>query len=247
MKFIGATLLNIVIIIVVVYLLSWVGNWALNNYTRHGQSLTLPNLKGLPIDEVEKILKQKKLRYLITDTVFVDEMPKGSVVEQNPSPNTKVKEGRIVYLSMNSMSSIGVEMPNLISQSLRYAEIALLGAGLKPGTVTRVPDIAENSIIDQLYRGQSIQPKTKIPKGAEIDLVVGDGMGGATVSLPDLSGLTKSEAAEVLKSNMLQLGLCMYEGAIRDSSRASVKRQNPAYQEGATIRSGQAVDIFLSE
>ena len=105
MKLLKSLAVNIFLILLVLYLLSWVGAFLLNNYTRHGESLTLPNLKGLSFEEVEKILAQKKLRYIITDTAFIDSMPKGSVVEQNPSENTKVKEGRFIYITINSNSS----------------------------------------------------------------------------------------------------------------------------------------------
>ena len=101
MKLLKSLAVNIFLILLVLYLLSWVGAFLLNNYTRHGESLTLPNLKGLSFEEVEKILAQKKLRYIITDTAFIDSMPKGSVVEQNPSENTKVKEGRFIYITIN--------------------------------------------------------------------------------------------------------------------------------------------------
>jgi beta-lactam-binding protein with PASTA domain len=65
-----------------------------------------------------RVLNEKKLRYLITDTFFVDNMPKLAVVEQNPAPNSKVKEGRIIYLSINSDARATVLMPNLINASL---------------------------------------------------------------------------------------------------------------------------------
>src|SRR5438105_2453607 len=117
MKLIKTLAVNMLCIAILIYLLSWAGSWILGAYTRHGQSLTLPNLKGLSFDETERILRQKKLRYIITDTAFADDMPKNSIVEQNPAPNTKVKEGRIVYITLNSSSAMAVLMPNLINSS----------------------------------------------------------------------------------------------------------------------------------
>jgi beta-lactam-binding protein with PASTA domain len=228
------------------YLLIWVAAQVLSVYTRHGQSLTMPNLKGLKIDEVEEILKEKKLRYIITDTVFVDKLPKLAVAEQNPAPNSKVKEGRIIYISINSDASATVLMPNLINSSLRYAETVLSGMGLLVGEVTYKPDIAQNAILDQLWKGQSLQPGAKLPKGASIDLVVGDGSGGALVSMPNLGGLNLQDATNVLQSSLLQLGTVVYEGPVKDSTKAVVKRQNPLYQEGATLKGGEFVDLFLS-
>jgi beta-lactam-binding protein with PASTA domain len=245
-RFLKALFFNLFLIGIAMYLLVWVASQALSVYTRHGQSLTLPNLKGLKMEDAEALLAQKKLRYMITDTVFVDNMPKLAVVEQNPAPNSKVKEGRIIYLSINSDASATVLMPNLINSSLRYAETVLNGMGLKVGTVTYQPDIAQNAILDQLWRGQSMQPGMKLPKGASIDLIVGDGSAGALVPLPNLKGLNLTDATNVLKSSLLQIGTVVYEGPIKDSSRAVVQRQNPPFMEGGTIKGGEFVDIILS-
>ncbi|MCF8254682.1 MAG: PASTA domain-containing protein [Bacteroidia bacterium] len=246
MRFIKTLVINLFLIGVVVYVLVWLAAQVLSVYTRHGQSLTLPNLQGLNIEEAEKILQQKKLRYVITDTVFVDKLPKLGVAEQNPNANSKVKEDRIVYLSINSDASATVLMPNLINSSLRYAETVLTGMGLIVGNVSFKPDIAQNAILDQLWKGQSLQPGVKIPKGAAIDLVVGDGSGGALVSLPNLKGLSLLDATNVLQTSLLQLGTVVYEGPVKDSSRAVVQRQNPPFEEGATLSGGDFVDIYLS-
>lgn len=246
MRFLKIILFNVVLIGVILYLLVWLASQALSVYTRHGQSLTLPNLKGLKMEDVEGLLAQKKLRYVITDTVFVDKMPKSAVVEQNPAPNSKVKEGRIIYLSINSDASATVLMPNLINSSLRYAETVLNGMGLLVGTVTYQPDIAQNAVLDQLWKGQSMQPGIKLPKGASIDLIVGDGSAGSLIALPNLKGLTLNDATNVLRSSLLQLGTVVYEGSIKDSSRAVIQRQNPPFMEGGTIKGGEFVDLFLS-
>ena len=245
MRLIKTLALNTLIILVILYLISWLGSLMLSSYTRHGESLTLPNLKGLGFEEVQQILEQKKLRYIITDTAFIDSLPKGSVIEQNPLPNTKVKEGRFIYITLNSNSSVGVLMPNLINNSLRFAETVLNSSGLKLGTVIYKPDIAAGAVLDQLYKNQSIQPNIKIPKGASIDLIVGDGMGSTEVDIPDLTNLTLNEARGVLESNLLQVGSVVYEGKV-DSLNAVIKRQSPSYQEGVKIKSGQEVDLFLA-
>ncbi len=246
MKFLKATLVNGILILFFLYVLVWAASSLITTYTRHGQSQTLPNLKGLKFDEVEQLLKAKKLRYLITDTAFVDEYPKNSVVEQNPEPNTKVKEGRIIYITLNSSAALAIEMPNLINSSQRYAESVLESVGLKLGSVIFRPDIATGSVLDMLYKNKSIQPNTKIPKGAAIDLVVADGTGSTFVPLPNLTGLSLSDAKSVIASSQLSLGAVVYEGSIKDTSNTVVKRQNPEFVANETIRSGESIDLFLT-
>jgi beta-lactam-binding protein with PASTA domain len=237
---------HFLLMVLFLYFAAWLAAFFLSGYTRHGQYLTLPDLKGLTLESAETLLKQKNLRYVITDTVFVEGMPKSGIVEQNPIPNSKVKEGRIVYLSVNSSTSAMVIMPNLINSSLRFAETVIAGSGLKLGEIVYQPDIAQNAVLDQLFNGQSIQPNTKLPKGSFINLVVGDGSGGVLVAMPDLTGLGYKDVTAVLKSSMLQIGAVVFEDENQDTASAVVVRQNPVFQPGATIKSGQAIDVFLS-
>ncbi len=246
MRFFITILVNFVVFGIVLYLLVWVAAFLLSGYTRHGQSLTLPNLKGLKVEDAESVLRQRKLRMVITDTVFMENIPKSALVDQNPAPNSKVKEGRIVYVTLNSDATASVLMPNLISSSARYAETVLMGIGLKIGNISFKPDIAQNNVLDQLWRGQSIQPNTRIPKGAVIDLIVGDGSGGSLVPMPNLTGLNLLDATNVLQSSLLQLGSVIYEGSVKDSARAIIRRQNPPYVAGQTLHGGEYIDVTLS-
>jgi beta-lactam-binding protein with PASTA domain len=45
---------------------------------------------------------------------------------------------------------------------------------------------------------------------------------------------------------MLQIGAVVFEDENQDTASAVVVRQNPVFQPGATIKSGQAIDVFLS-
>jgi eukaryotic-like serine/threonine-protein kinase len=241
-KVVSANLLAIVIIVVL--LLTGV-SLVLNNVTRHGESLTVPDITGLRVEDAEKILIAKKLKVMITDSLFFEDKPKNSVLDQNPSPQSKVKEGRVVYITINSTKAPLVNMPNLIDVSYRQAQVMLQSVGLKPGQLIYKPDIAKNVVLEQLLANQNVVPGEKIPKGSTIDLVLGDGLGQGDVSLPDLMGMTLDEARNLLASSSLGLGSVVYQGAIKDSATAVVVRQNPAYAEGVMVGTGQPIDLFL--
>jgi eukaryotic-like serine/threonine-protein kinase len=241
-KVVSANLLAIVIIVVL--LLTGV-SLVLNNVTRHGESLTVPDITGLRVEDAEKILIAKKLKVMITDSLFFEDKPKNSVLDQNPSPQSKVKEGRVVYITINSTKAPLVNMPNLIDVSYRQAQVMLQSVGLKPGQLIYKPDIAKNVVLEQLLANQNVVPGEKIPKGSTIDLVLGDGLGQGDVPLPDLMGMTLDEARNLLASSSLGLGSVVYQGAIKDSATAVVVRQNPAYAEGVMVGTGQPIDLFL--
>jgi beta-lactam-binding protein with PASTA domain len=243
-KSLGANIFAIVLSIIVIFT---VVSFVLNSFTRHGESLTVPDIRGMKISEMQRVLTEKKLQYIITDSLFFADKPTLSVVDQNPAPQSKVKEGRVIYITINANSAPTVLMPNLIDASMRQASAMLISAGLKPGKLIYKPDIAQNVVLDMLYRSQSIKADSKVPKGSTIDLVLGDGLDGSDVPLPDLRGLTLEEAGNLLASSSLNKGAVIYEGIIKDSSLAKVFKQNPVFSEGAMLNGGHAVDLFLKQ
>ena len=66
-KSLGANIFAIIISVIVVFT---VVSFILNSYTRHGESLTVPDIRGLKISEMQRILSEKKLQYVITDSLF---------------------------------------------------------------------------------------------------------------------------------------------------------------------------------
>jgi beta-lactam-binding protein with PASTA domain len=241
-KVLSANLLAIIII--VVFLFTGV-SFVLNGVTRHGESLTVPDITGLQVQDAQQILLSKNLKFMITDSLFFEDKPKNSVLDQNPSPQSKVKEGRIIYITINSNKAPLVNMPNLIDVSYRQAQVMLQSVGLKAGRLIYKPDIAKNVVLEQLSGNSHLAPGQKIPKGSTIDLVLGDGLGQGDVSLPDLTGMTLEEARNLLASSSLGVGSVVYQGDAKDSSNALVVRQSPAFAEGVMVGTGQTVDLFL--
>jgi beta-lactam-binding protein with PASTA domain len=247
MKFIKTFGIHIIAIAVTLFIIFTAVSFILNSYTRHGESLTVPDIRGLKIEDAIHVLEQKKLRYIISDSLYFDDKPKLSILEQNPAPQSKVKEGRFVYITINSNKAPQVNLPNLLDVSLRQAEAMLASTGLKVGKFIYKPDIAKDVVLDMQYLGSSIQPGVKIGKGTAVDLVLGDGLGGESIDMPDLTGLTLEEANNLLQSSSLTLGSVVYMGSISDSVSAKVVRQNPPYTEGATINGGQPIDLFIRQ
>lgn len=75
-----------------------------------------------------------------------------------------------------------------------------------------------------------------MPKGSKINLVLGNGFGNSEVDLPNIVGLTISEAMFSLKGASLMLGTVTYEGAIKDSSNAVIKLQTPVFNPDSLMK-----------
>ncbi len=247
MKFIKTFGLHILAIFAVMALCFAIISYVLNGYTRHGESLTVPDIKGLKIDDAIHLLSQKNLKYVISDSLYFADKPKLSILEQNPNAGSKVKVGRCVYLIINSNKVPQVSLPNLKDVSLRQAESMLVRAGLKLGKLIYKPDIAKDVVLEVQFLNASIQPGYKIGIGSQVDLVLGDGLNGESVDVPDLVGLTLQEASNLIQSASLNVGSVVYLGSISDSSSAKVVRQNPAFTDGATTIGGQPIDLFIKQ
>src|SRR5579862_9434950 len=70
--------------------------YSLNFYTRHGEGIPVPKLTGMPIDKALNILKEQGFGVSI-DSVYVQDQPSGTVVEQDPDAGTSVKVNRVIY------------------------------------------------------------------------------------------------------------------------------------------------------
>ncbi len=218
-------------------------------YTHHGQALSVPVFEGLTMEEAQELAKDKKLRLQVIDSVFIGGKPGGTIVAQNPSPTSKVKARRIIFITLNAISPEKTDMPNVIGFSLRQAQDNIENRGLKVGYINYVPDIATNYVLKQLYKNREIAPNTKINKGSRIDLVVGMGVSSERSSLPNLVGLSLDNARETLSRSYLNLGAVIFDKSVEtydDSINAVIWRQSPAYHSGNTINLGSPIDVFLT-
>lgn len=218
-------------------------------YTHHGQALSVPVFEGLTLAEAQKMATDKNLRLQVTDSVYIQGKPGGTIVAQNPSADSKVKSRRIIFITMNAVNPEKTEVPDVIGFSLRQAQDNIENRGLKVGNINYVPDIAVNYVLKQLYRGREIAPKTKINKGSSIDLVVGRGVSDEKGTLPNLVGLSLDDARQTMSGFFLNLGAVVYDNSVEtydDSVQAVIWKQIPEYRSGSTINLGSPIDVFLT-
>ncbi len=165
-------LLAMVIIVVLVFLLL---QW-LTYKTNHGQEIEVPDLSKLSEVQAAEKLEAKSLEYVILDSVdYVKDYPKRSVVVQDPAAGSKVKEGRTVYLKINSSGFTQVKMPNLIEKTYRQAVPTLKALGLVEGKITYKPYLGKDMVLEMRIDGRRVNPGDKVWKSSVVDLVLGDG------------------------------------------------------------------------
>lgn len=215
----------------------------LPSYTRQGETVEVPDLRGKNLQDLQTYLEDKDLNYQVQDSTYNPELDPLTVFLQHPEPGSKVKAGRKVFVSIASAKPPEVEMPDLVGRSVINAEDELNSFGLKVDSINYVPDVQQNAVLKQLYKGQPIKPGEKIRKGEKISLVVGDGLGTQEFEVPDLIGKELDEVEFELLASNLQTGTIVYQ-ADSDAPAGTVIKQQPEPEE--MIRIGDMVDIWVA-
>ena len=234
----------------------------LPSYTNHGETITVPDVVGIPIDEIDEFLTKRNLRFSITrDSSYSSKHLPGTVLKQFPVASTQVKENRKIYLTLNAKNPPTIEMPDLVGGSLKSAQLMIKSRDLKLGKITYVPDDFPLTVLAQRFQGREIEKGSKVQKGTIIDLDVGDGKGQTTFHTPILLGYDEDEAKFTIVGSGLKVGKVNYykpsEVTIdsvlidlgyenqKDLMAGMVFRQHPIGEEPTQI--GNRVDLWIVE
>ncbi len=235
---------HLLIASVIAFGVLWGSFALLNVYTKHGDEVVVPNFEKIYIRDLDKFLEGQDVRYEIVDSIYNLDKDKGTVVDQDPEPGSKVKPGRVIYLTVNAMLNQKVAMPNLIDLSQRQASSLLETYGLKVGALRYVEGLPP--VMKQLYKGVPIKPGTLIDKGSAIDLILGRGNGGGLIPVPDLIGMTLSDVRHTLSERLLDLGRIVPDIMDNDTINARVYRQNPSHNAAEGLYDGAIIDIWIT-
>ncbi|RZK38984.1 MAG: PASTA domain-containing protein [Pedobacter sp.] len=220
--------------------------FSLRYYTKHGEGLNVPEVKGLTISQAVERLEGLGLRYEI-DSVYIVDKPPGIVTDQDPEAGTFVKENRTIYLTINVTQAPNVRFPDIEFKSLREAQAILESYRLKIGDTTYKPDVSRDVVLEAYFGGQLIKPGEVLPTGSRINLTLGDGRGNEDVELPNIIGFTLDEARFSLRGAMLTLGTITSDGEIIDTANAVIVSQFPLTADTLIkVKIGSPVNVVIT-
>jgi beta-lactam-binding protein with PASTA domain len=225
--------------------------------TNHGESIVVPDIRGLDFNKATELLDSKDLEYIIKDSLYSKTHKPNTILSQFPEPGARIKQSRKIYIVINPLVPPKIPMPKLVGLSFDIALIELKNKDLELGKIKYVPHVSTNTVLEQLYNGSKIQTGQPILKGAKIDLVLSDGVGQTEFDVPALVGLSLSEAETVIRGSDLEVGNIQYDSN-SDEPIGTVIRQNPEPYSGTKskedtddrirnkIKTGQMIDLWVS-
>ena len=229
---IGISLLIVVIVFII-----------LKHYGRVGQEYPTPYVVGQYVDELGN--DGLELEYVIIDSIYQPNHKGGYILRQDPDSGAMIKTGRKIYLTVTSYVPDNAIVPDLRSLSVRHAISQLENVGLHGGKLFFVDD-PHHVVLEQKYKGRTVNEGRRLEKGAMVDLVVGRGTGSGLSITPYLVGMSPTKARRSILSASLNVGAEHYDG-ITDMSRAIVYKQSPEYSGRSDAGYGTRVDLWYCD
>ena len=172
----------------------------LNIYTRHGKEIELADYTNKSIKDIQ----DEKVDIIVIDSIFNEDLPPLTIVNQYPEPGMKVKPGRKVYVTVVSNSYEKVPLPDLTDVTLRAATLQLQAYGFQIGRIEQVPSIGQ-TVIAIKQNGREIPWGTLLKKGSVVDIVIGSGMQENIDTLQ--TNTEDDEQAQIISTVSKRLGI----------------------------------------
>lgn len=162
-----------------------------NQFLPSGQDLvTTPNLKSKTVEEATLALTQVGLKVGTETPQADDNVPKGTIIGQDPAPGELIEAGQAVNLIV-SAGKDQVPVPDLtILPTVDDARLALTQAKLLLGRVTPIDsDAPEGTVLEQ-----DPLPNTVVDVGTLVSITVSNGK----IFIPDVIGMNQTQAKNAL-------------------------------------------------
>ena len=169
-------LLHLAAMVAVIVVLCLGVKFGLEYYTHHGEGIEVPNLYGVDFKKAFLSLYEKELYVVANDTGYNKRMPANCILTQTPGTGTQVKEGRTIYVTINSASSPTLAIPDLIdNSSYREAQARLASLGFRLLPPKRI-DGERDWVYGIMSGGRNLQTGDKVSIEAALTLVIGNGL-----------------------------------------------------------------------
>ena len=208
-------------------------------YTRQNQNRIMIDIKNKHLDDAINILKTENYKYEVSDTLYTNKFQLGTIVDQYPKPNTRVKSGSTVRLKI-AQPEKSVAIPNLIGQSRRSAELELNQMGLLIDTVyTEYNPEYPNGTIAWQYPKAGDRRK----KGMGIQITVSKGIPPNFFQVPNLIGLSINQAKDLIFKSRLKVGKISYH---QDQDLVPYTVLDQSIKNGTVLDASATINLVVS-
>ena len=197
----------------------------------------MPDVVGLSEKMADKKLSDNNLQMQVKSSEYSDTVEKGNVISQEPKADEVVsKYSKVsVVISLGS-DAFDISKLNLVGKTKESAESLLKENGFYTDTKEEPSDtVPKGSVI-------SYTP-TKPKNGERVTLTVSSGKKVTKVVVPNITGMSESEAKTLLETNGLILGKKAEQHSATVAKGIIIGQSTAA---GSSVDSGSSVDYAVS-
>lgn len=197
----------------------------------------MPDVVGLSEKMADKKLSDNNLQMQVKSSEYSDTVEKGNVISQEPKADEVVsKYSKVsVVISLGS-DAFDISKLNLVGKTKESAESLLKENGFSTDTKEEPSDtVPKGSVI-------SYTP-TKPKNGERVTLTVSSGKKVTKVVVPNITGMSESEAKTLLETNGLMLGKKAEQHSATVAKGIIIGQSTAA---GSSVDSGSSVDYAVS-
>lgn len=197
----------------------------------------MPDVVGLSEKMADKKLSDNNLQMQVKSSEYSDTVEKGNVISQEPKADEVVsKYSKVsVVISLGS-DAFDISKLNLVGKTKESAESLLKENGFSTDTKEEPSDtVPKGSVI-------SYTP-TKPKSGERVTLTVSSGKKVTKVVVPNITGMSESEAKTLLETNGLILGKKAEQHSATVAKGIIIGQSTAA---GSSVDSGSSVDYAVS-
>jgi beta-lactam-binding protein with PASTA domain len=218
----------------------------------HGREVAVPALVGKAPTEARRIAEQSGLQLAVERQYYSASVPEGRILSQVPPAGTQVRRGWQIRVAA-SLGPQRMEIPNVLGQSERAAELNIRRRGLELGTIA---DIQMSGTPADQVMSQSPPPNASGVSVPKISLLVTEPVPPQAFVMPNFVGQALGSVTLSLQDVGLHVGNVTLEGQIvnpaasnttsttpipQPSPANTIVSQNPA--PGQKVIAGAAVDF----
>jgi len=168
----------------------------------HGREVAVPDLVGKTPAEARRIADAGGFLLNVERQYYSPSVPEGKILSQLPTPDTKVRRGWQIRVA-ESLGPQRVEIPNVLGESQRAAQINILRRGLDVGAVAQIG--MPGAIADQVL-GQSPPPNASGIAAPRISLLTTEPAVPLAFLMPNFTGQSLGGVTLVLQDAGFRLG-----------------------------------------
>jgi serine/threonine-protein kinase len=157
----------------------------------------VPDIRNLSDVNARSTLIELQLTPVTTEPQYDDDVPEGSVIEQQVDPGTELRQGERITYTL-SLGARLVQVPDLVQVNINFARAEAERLGLE----VEVQEQPSRTVTEGFIINQQPNPGARIQRGETVFFTVSI---GDQVRLPNVVGKLRSEAERLIANSGLTL------------------------------------------